>query len=89
MNDVNELEETSLHIALGQGHVDVAKLIQNGADVNGDKYEQTALHTASGEVDVAKVLIQNGVDVNAVDNSRLGTSPLLVFLKEMPTLRKC
>jgi len=42
VNDVNDLEETSLHIALGQGHVDVAKLlIQNGADVNAkDKDER-------------------------------------------------
>ena len=45
-------------------------LIEDSAEVNaGDEIERTALHWAAekGHVDVAKVLIQNGADVNAVD----------------------
>ena len=40
------------------------------------KYGKTALHVASleGYVDIAKVLIQNGADVNAIH--RYGSSPL-------------
>ena len=59
-------------------------LIQNGAACEccsvEEKYKWTALHFAAheccmGHVDVAKVLIQNGVDVNAVDEvQRDGTS---------------
>ena len=38
----------------------------------GDERKQTALHYAAwhGHVDVAKVLIQNGADVNAVDKNK-------------------
>ena len=57
--------------------------------------EKRALHDAawSGYVDVAKALIQNGADVNAVDeeNRRHFTAQVHTseLKKDMPTLRKC
>ena len=47
-------------------------LIQNGADINAVAKNYTAIHCAAqnGHVDVAEVLIQNSVDVNAVQENK-------------------
>ena len=54
----------------------VAKLLQNGADMNAtDKVQKTALHWAlygENHFDVAKLLIRNGADVNAQDVDQYG-----------------
>ena len=68
----NSEEKTALPYAVGEGHVEVVKiLIQNGADVNADIKEEdwSFLHTAAGHgyVDIVKVLIENGADVNACE----------------------
>ena len=52
-----------------------------------DKYEDTALHFANAEV--AKVLIQYGADVNAIDGNK-GTALCMEQLNvDLLTLRKC
>ena len=43
----------------------------------------------NGHVDVAKVLIQNGVDVIAVDTKTNGQHFTSQFLKDTLVLRKC
>lgn len=54
------------------------EMLSSGVDVNtGDYDNRTALHLASGEghVDIVKILLQRGANVNCVD--RMGFSPLV------------
>ena len=63
---------TALHDAAQNGHVDVAVLIENDADLNavGGYFKETPLPRSSvRHVDVAKVLIRNGADLNSVDSN--------------------
>ena len=52
----------------------VGEFCSNGINVDfkEEKYQQTGLHIAAlqGHADVAKVLLQNGADVNAVDKQK-------------------
>jgi ankyrin repeat protein len=69
---------TLLHVAVVQGHMDVAELlIAKGADVNArDEIGDTPLHKATiyRHKDVAELLIAKGADVNAKANN--GGTPL-------------
>ncbi len=59
---------------------EVQKLIKNGVDVNEkDDYGETALHFAAdvGSVDIAKLLLKSGANVNA-KNQNGGLTPLMV-----------
>ncbi|KAI9498385.1 ankyrin repeat-containing domain protein [Zychaea mexicana] len=68
------LRATPLLFAAQRGHLECVKvLVEHGkADPEAvDKYSRTALHVASinGKYDVAKYLLQIGVDANAADTS--------------------
>jgi hypothetical protein len=70
--------QTPLHIAVFNGHKDVAEfLLANKADVNAKaKNGSTPLHLAAakGDKDMVELLLTNKADVNAVDND--GWSPM-------------
>ncbi|KAJ7636552.1 ankyrin repeat-containing domain protein, partial [Roridomyces roridus] len=59
---------TPLHLALANGHADVAMLlIEKGADINvKDDDGSTPLHVAlaKGHADVAKLLIERGANIS-------------------------
>lgn len=87
VNLADSYGSSPLHLAVRCKKVKLSlieQLIQKGADVH---YKNTAdgltsLHYASssGSVDVAKLLIDKGADVNAVDNK--GTTPLILAVKK-------
>ena len=87
VNLADSYGSSPLHLAVRCKKVKLSlieQLIQKGADVN---YKNTAdgltsLHYASssGSVDVAKLLIDKGAHVNAVDNK--GTTPLILAVKK-------
>ena len=60
---------------------DINSLIENGANVNGknEYWNKTALHEAS-TVDIAKILIKHGADIETVDED--GMTPLICQSKE-------
>ena len=87
--DVNALDyqnENPLHLACyGQPGV-VNVLIQAGADVNNRSSSETGstpllIATDEGKVNIMKALIQNGADVNAVNNYGDGVIHQCVFVK--------
>ena len=62
---------TTSHAAWS-GHVDVESVDSERSDVNAVEETPTALHIAQdGHVDVAKLLIQNGADVNCTEKTAL------------------
>ena len=65
-----DIENMELHYASCTGDIDkVKELIESGADVNskGEIMKVTPLHWAS-TAEVASLLIENGADVNALDD---------------------
>jgi ankyrin repeat protein len=64
----HETGETALHLAAGEGHLEIVKLLlEHGADVNAKTAYETALHLAAGEghLEIVKLLLEHGADVNA------------------------
>jgi ankyrin repeat protein len=77
-------DSTPLHLALQQGHVEVARvLVNHGAKVSAkDQDGWTPLHLASkhGHADLARLLIEHGAKVSAKDKQ--GCSPLHMALED-------
>jgi len=69
MNLRDDLDYTPLHYAARQGQAEVAELlIANGADVHAiDKYGYAPLHLAINHVEVTKVLLDHGANLNGAD----------------------
>ena len=71
-------ESTPLHLALQEGHVEVARLlVERRADLGArDKDGWTPLHRASemGHVDLARILVVDGADLESQD--KVGSTPL-------------
>lgn len=64
------------HAAVG-GHLDLVRmLIERGADVNGGRDRNTALHGAAGfgQLEIARYLLDQGADFTALDHE--GRTPL-------------
>jgi hypothetical protein len=64
----------SLHIAAGDGNIDVVKaLLERGMDVNGrNAHDQTPLHGAAhmgNSTDVVRLLIERGAEVDSYEKS--------------------
>ena len=81
--------ETCMHYAAFLGDVDAVKIlfIEDKSNVNAvDGYDWTPLHMGAfhGHVDVVKVLIQNGADVNAVDCDKATALQLAASNKRIP-----
>ena len=68
MNAVDGSNMTVLLWAADRGHVGIGKVIRTVRMCVVDEDNGTALHCMKkGNVEFAKVLIRNGIDVNAVD----------------------
>lgn len=81
LNEGNEdLNNTPLHLASSNGHVDTAKfLLQSGADPHlGNNFGATPLHLATihGHVETVKLLLSSGATVNCANS--FGFTPLLI-----------
>ena len=82
----SQARATPLHYAAFCGMHDVAKflVVEHSQDVNARGFDEkeTPLHVASrrGHVDVARLLLEHGADVNARDNVEF--SPLLLASRE-------
>lgn len=78
INSHNKDDMTTLHIAVNEGHLNIAEVVlENNADVDAKtKSERTALHLATmrGRFEFVKLLINKGADVNCQDIE--GNSPL-------------
>jgi ankyrin repeat protein len=86
VNSTDSFGSSPLHMAVCCKDVDISlieHLIQKGADVNYKNTSDglTSLHYAisSGSDDVARLLIEKGADVNALDHD--GTTPLILAAK--------
>jgi cytohesin len=80
VNATNRFESTPLHIAIDNGHKEIAELLiakgllSKGADVNAkDGWGETPLHWVETK-EVAELLIAEGADVHAKD--KWGFTPL-------------
>jgi ankyrin repeat protein len=71
VNLVDKYGQTALHLALSNGHLNIARLlIERNASVNlVHKYGRTALHLASskGHLDIARLLIEHNASVDLVN----------------------
>jgi hypothetical protein len=94
--DPNLLRERGAHdlpllayTVLGQERPEIAEyLLESGADVSVRGFNQTTLHfaAAKGYVEIAKLLLGHGADVNAVTESRsLPGTPLGAALRQNQT----
>ena len=81
MDQTNRNNETPLHIASQNGHLEIVKLlIASGGLVNdANRDGETPLHlaTSTGNLEVIKVLIASSADLDCKDET--GKTPLLSF----------
>jgi len=90
INASDKYGNTALHTAAIYGHIEIARfLIANGADVNAkNQWGETPLYEAikgtyfggGGSVKLAELLLNHGVDINAIINDKEET-PLLLAVK--------
>jgi ankyrin repeat protein len=76
---------TPLHLAAGNGHIEVAQLLLDFKAVidakNDNGYTPLYMAARSGHKDVVELLLANGADINAKDNK--GQTPLGAVLSEV------
>jgi hypothetical protein len=72
VNVKDDWNETPLHFAAENGHVEIARLLlQNGAEVNAkSRWDMTPLQDAAshGHVDILHLLVENGANLEVQDN---------------------
>jgi hypothetical protein len=72
VNVKDDWNETPLHWAAYNGHIEIARLLlQNGAEVNAkSRWDRTPLHFSAfhGHVDILHLLVENGADLDAQSN---------------------
>jgi ankyrin repeat protein len=91
---VNEYGESPLMMAVGWEHSKIVKWLvtEKGADVQvvGNAAGQTALHWAQ-DIEVAKLLVDNGADIHALDDSPIDvakSSGRLVVAESLASLKE-
>ncbi len=95
MDNAMDYEDTALHVACLDGHLDVARLLaEKGADVDKAMNDGvTPLHIACefGHADIARLLVENGADLSKADDEgrtavaiawRWGHTEIVALLEE-------